>query len=171
MILSLKLLRQTKFGLQPFQNHYHWGLFTVRGHANRAKHTKRRNTAHSKRFASKPPCLLPLDDACKTLARRRSLRLRTKLSSHVIEPIISRTRVGPEGLRVTLAIVVKDGAVKTKGAGVGSIDQRRGIAGAHLEQDAIGKFAQRFAAKEAADVVESVAGQEDVNTLAGTFSD
>src|SRR2546423_5816987 len=56
-------------------------------------------------------------------------------------------------------------------AGVRRIDQRRRIAGAHLEKDAGRKFTQRLPPQKPADVIECVAREQDMKTMARSFGD
>src|SRR6266850_3616257 len=89
----------------------------------------------------------------------------------VFKPVVSGAGVRPKGFHVTFAIVVKQGAVESQGAGIWRINERGGIAGTHLEEHAHGEFAESFSSQETADVVECVAGHNDVDAVAWTLRD
>src|SRR5262245_19790487 len=84
----------------------------------------------------------------------------SQFSRHFLQPIVTGAGVGTEGFEGTFTVVVEQGAVEAEGAGVGSINQRGGVAGAHLEEDAHGELAQGFPAKEAADVIEGITSDD-----------
>src|ERR1051325_1748852 len=103
--------------------------------------------------------------------RRRRRPLRGEVPARVVYPGIVGQGVRAEGFEVALLFVVEEGAVEAEGAGLGVIGEAGGIAGAHLEEDAHGEFAEGLSAEETGDVVVGVKGGDEVDAVGRAFCD
>src|SRR6266498_5909664 len=88
-----------------------------------------------------------------------------------IQPIISRTRIRPERFHIPLAVIVKQRPIQSQRSRVRRIDQGGRITGAHLEKHAHREFAESCSTEEAANVVEGVARDDDVDAVTWAFGD
>src|SRR5215471_16334958 len=72
------------------------------------------------------------------LSRRRSSR--AEFARDFFQPVVAGAGVGAERFQGAFAVVIQQRAMEAKRAGVGGVDERGGVAGAHLEQDAHREF-------------------------------
>ena len=112
---------------------------------------------------------------CKALQSRSkndsAIALSVVLFTRLREPLRIRRGVGAEGFQGAFVLVVEEAAVEAERARFGGVDQAGGVVGAHLEDDAHFKFAERLPAHGAVHVVEGVDAGEEVDAEGAAFGD
>ncbi len=79
--------------------------------------------------------------------------------------------VGAEGFEGAGLVVEKESAVEAEVTGFGGIDEAGGVVGAHLEDHAVGEFAEGFSGHGSVEIIEGIDADEKMDSVATSFGE